>query len=150
VHGKHSLLSKMPGDDWQSSPNLRLLYGFMYGHPGKKLLFMSSEFGQWNEWNSQQSVDWHLLEYPNHRGLQRWLRDLNHVYRTPALDARSRRRALGLRVARRERRQQRRRRVHAPRADTRDETLFITNFTPVPREGYRLGLPSEASAGRCS
>ena len=81
-----SLLSKMPGDDWQKFANLRLLFGYMYAQPGKKLLFMGGEFGQWNEWNHDASLDWHLLEQPFHKGLQRWVRDLNTAYRgEPAL-----------------------------------------------------------------
>ena len=81
VHGKGSMIRKMPGDDWQKFANLRLLYGYMYGHPGKKLLFMGSEFGQWREWNHDTSLDWHLLERAPHAGLQRWVRDLNTFYR---------------------------------------------------------------------
>ena len=80
VHGKGSLLNKMPNDDWQKFANLRLLYGYMYGHPGKKLLFMGGEFAQRNEWYHEQSLDWHLLQYGPHQGIQRWVRDLNHFY----------------------------------------------------------------------
>ena len=75
------MMRKMPGDDWQKFANLRLLYGFMFGHPGKKLLFMGDEFGQWSEWNHDASLDWHLLNNPLHAGLQRWVRDLNTLYR---------------------------------------------------------------------
>ena len=73
VYGKGSLLGKMPGDSWQKFANLRLLYGYMYGLPGKKLLFMGGEFGQWREWNHDQSLDWHLLGSPEHQGIQRWV-----------------------------------------------------------------------------
>jgi 1,4-alpha-glucan branching enzyme len=88
VYGKGSLLGRMPGDDGQKFANLRALFGYMYGHPGKKLLFMGGEFGPWNEWNHEQSLDWHLLNYGTHQGVQRWVRDLNHLYRAePALHA---------------------------------------------------------------
>ena len=79
--GMQSLLAKMPGDDWQKRANLRLLLGYMFALPGKKLLFMGDEFGQWQEWNHDASLDWHLLEDPRHNGLQRWVRDLNTQYR---------------------------------------------------------------------
>src|SRR6476659_6077573 len=81
VHGKGSLLDKMPGDLWQKFANLRCLYGYMFAQPGKKLLFMGDEFGQWEEWNHEQSLQWHLLQYNTHSGLSRWVRDLNEAYR---------------------------------------------------------------------
>ena len=86
VHGKGSLLDKMPGDLWQKFANLRLLYAYMYGHPGKKLLFMGDEFAQWREWNHDVSLDWHLLQWRDHQGMQTLVRDLNALYRSePAL-----------------------------------------------------------------
>jgi 1,4-alpha-glucan branching enzyme len=144
VHGKGSLHGKMPGDDWQRFAGLRALYGFMYGHPGKKHLFMGGEFGQTREWSHDASLDWHLLEQgPYHRGLQALVRDLNRLYRTePALhevdfepagfewmDCSD---AEGGVVAfvRRAR-------------DTRNLVLVVCNFTPVPRHGYRVGVPVE-------
>jgi 1,4-alpha-glucan branching enzyme len=81
VYGKASLLSKMPGDDWQKFANLRLLFGYMYSQSGKKILFMGGEFGQWQEWSHERSLDWHLLQYQPHSGLQQWVADLNKVYR---------------------------------------------------------------------
>ena len=89
VHGKGSLLNKMPGDTWQKFANLRLLFGWMHAQPGKKLLFMGDEFGQWREWNHDTSLDWHLLNEPLHQGLRRWVRDLNTAHRgEPALHQR--------------------------------------------------------------
>jgi 1,4-alpha-glucan branching enzyme len=143
VYGKRSLLSKMPGDDWQRFANMRLLLGWQWLHPGKKLLFMGGEFGQWREWDHDRSLDWHLLDLPSHRGIQSWLRDLNRVYRTepslhaadfspegfewigecdPALSvlAFARRTAAGANDA---------------------PVVVICNFTPVPRQNYRLGVP---------
>ena len=88
VHGKSSLLGKMPGDDWQKFANLRLLYGYQYAHPGKKLLFMGGEFGQWSEWDHEKSLDWHLVQYSPHQALRQWVKDLNNLYCShPALYA---------------------------------------------------------------
>jgi 1,4-alpha-glucan branching enzyme len=142
VHGKRALLDKMPGDLWQQFANLRLLYAFMYGHPGKKMLFMGGEFGQWLEWNHDTSLDWHLCDFEPHRGLQRLIRDLNGLYRTePALyeadfdwngfqwidfsDTENSVIAF-LRKA----------------ASSPDVMVCVCNFTPVPRHGYRLGVPT--------
>jgi len=86
VHGKGALIGKMPGDEWQRSANLRLLFGYMYGHPGKKLFFMGGEIAQWREWVHEGSLEWHVLDYHLHKGVQRWVRDLNHFYTNePAL-----------------------------------------------------------------
>jgi 1,4-alpha-glucan branching enzyme len=141
VHGKGSLLGKMPGDDWQKFANLRLLYGSMYAQPAKKLLFMGGEFGQWREWDHEASLEWHLLEYAPHAGLHRWIQDLNHLYRRePALheldfdpagfewidcdDSDSSVVSLM-------------RRGHS----TEDLILVISNFTPIVRSNYRVGVP---------
>jgi 1,4-alpha-glucan branching enzyme len=141
VHGKASLLSKMPGDDWQKFANLRLLLGYMYGEPGKKTLFMGGEFGQWWEWDHEQSLQWDLLQYEPHQGLQRYVRDLNRVYVSePALyevdfdpagfewiDFRDTNANVVSFI----------RKGRSP-----DETLvFVFNFTPVPRMDYRIGAP---------
>ncbi len=139
VHGKRSLLNKMPGNEWQQHANLRLLYAYMYTHPGKKLLFMGGEFGQGREWNSEAALDWYVLDYPLHQGMSRLIRDLNHLYREqPALhrydfEARgfewidchdSSQSALSyLRIG------------------DGDFLVVALNFTPVPRENYRIGVP---------
>ena len=86
VHLKKAMITKMPGDDWQKFAGLRALYGYMYTHPGKKLLFMGGEFGQWHEWDQDRSLDWHLTEYDFHKQLQQFVTDLNHLYQTePAM-----------------------------------------------------------------
>ena len=142
VHGKGSLLDKMPGDRWQKFANLRAYYGFMFGHPGKKLLFMGSEFAQEREWNHDRSLDWHLLGDPLHAGVQRLVRDLNHLHpRLPALHQRDfdgRR----LRVDRRTATPAHRVLSFVRRG--RGATtlmLVVCNFTPVVRHGYRVGVP---------
>jgi 1,4-alpha-glucan branching enzyme len=141
VHGKGSLLGKMPGDQWQRFANLRAYYGFMWGHPGKKLLFMGGEIAQEREWNHDTSLDWHLLENPYHRGVQSLIRDLNAAYRSlPALHECDTE-AAGFQwlvsddaensvIA------------WARRGESENEiVVVVSNFTPVPREGYRLGVP---------
>jgi 1,4-alpha-glucan branching enzyme len=141
VYGKGSLLEKMAGDDWQKFANLRALFGYMYAQPGKKLLFMGGEFGQRSEWNHDTSLDWALLDYPSHGGVQRWVADLNHFYRSePALyeldcepagfewidcgDAESSVVSLMRRGK-----------------SAATLVLAVCNFTPVPRENYRIGAP---------
>jgi len=139
VHGKGSMLNKMPGDEWQRFANLRALYGYMFAHPGKKLLFMGTEFGQGLEWNSQGVLDWYVLDYPLHRGLQLLVRDLNRLYReTPALhclefdwqgfewiDCHDSQQSVlcFLRWA----------------GDA--FVVVVASLTPVPRHGYRIGVP---------
>ena len=141
VYGKGSLLNKMPGDDWQKFSNLRLLFGYMYAHPGKKLLFMGGEFGQWNEWYHEKSLDWHLLDFPPHQGLQRWVQDLNRAYKQePALHQKDFD-AKGFEWID----------FHDAESsvisflrngDVPEETvLLVCNFTPVPRYAYRVGVP---------
>ncbi|MCQ4232609.1 1,4-alpha-glucan branching protein GlgB [Pseudomonas stutzeri] len=142
VHGKGSLIDKMPGDRWQKFANLRAYLSFMWTHPGKKLLFMGSEFGQWREWNHDRELDWFLLEEPDHRGAQHLVRDLNRLYRTePALhqldsDPRGFQWLIG---------DDRGNSVLAwLRRDAEGRPLLVIgNFTPVVREGYRVGVPQE-------
>ncbi|MGY2376752.1 1,4-alpha-glucan branching protein GlgB [Pseudomonas sp. SDO524_S393] len=146
VHGKHSLIDKMPGDRWQKFANLRAYLTFMWTHPGKKLLFMGCEFGQWREWNHDQQLDWYLLQYAEHKGVQKLVGDLNRLYREePALHDQD----------------------HAPQgfqwligddainsvyawlrwSQEGRPVLVVANFTPVPREAYKVGVPF---AGRWS
>ncbi|MGH8161473.1 MAG: alpha amylase C-terminal domain-containing protein, partial [Gammaproteobacteria bacterium] len=143
VHGKGSLIGKMPGDDWQRFANLRAYYGFMWAHPGKKLLFMGSEFAQRREWNHDTSLDWHLLDELPHRGVHNLVRDLNRCYsERPALH-RLDCEAAGFEWL---------------VADDADQSVFaflrrgeegdpsvlvVSNFTPVPRHGYRIGVPRD-------
>ncbi len=141
VHGKKTLLDKMPGDEWQRFANLRALYGHMWGHPGKKMLFMGCEIGQWWEWNHEDSLQWHLLAYDPHRGLQRYVADLNRLYMSqPALhqvdydwtgfqwiDLHDSEQST-LTYFRRAK-------------DPMDIVVCAMNLTPVPREGYRMGVP---------
>ncbi|NBA97699.1 1,4-alpha-glucan branching protein GlgB [Pseudomonas sp. R5(2019)] len=140
VHGKHSLIDKMPGDRWQKFANLRAYLTFMWAHPGKKLLFMGCEFGQWREWNHDSELDWYLLQYPEHLGVQKLVGDLNRVYRDlPALHEQD----------------------CVPQgfqwligddahnsvfawlrwSSSGEPLLVVANFTPVPREAYRIGVP---------
>ena len=141
VHGKGSIIGRMPGDDWRRFAGLRAYYGFMWGYPGKKLLFMGQEFGQWREWNFAGQLDWALLDYPSHQGLRSSVRDLNHLYRdNPALHVRD----------------------CEPEGfswivvDDKDQSVaawmrwgaagdppiaVVCNFTPVARQAYRVGLP---------
>jgi 1,4-alpha-glucan branching enzyme len=144
VHGKGSLLQKMPGDRWQQFANLRAYYGFMWGHPGKKLLFMGGEFGQQAEWNHDQSLDWHLLQYPDHAGLQRLVRDLNHLYQaSPALYSQDFS-AAGFEWIDHEDAQ---RSLLSFVRKGRDGPLMLvlSNFAPTVHHGLRLGVPA---AGR--
>jgi len=141
VHGKSALLRKMPGDEWQQFANLRLLYGYMYGHPGKKLLFMGGEIAQGVEWYHETGLDWYVLDYETHRGVQRLVIDLNRLYKSERAlhevdfdwhgfewvdcnDADS----SVLSFIRRAR-------------DPNDFVVVVANFTPVVRQGYRLGVP---------
>jgi len=141
VHGKGSLMNKMPGDDWQKFANMRLLLGYMFTHPGKKLLFMGTEFGQWGEWDHDKSLDWHLLQYSPHQALQTWMKHLNILYRRePALneldfvnagfewdDTSDWEQSIVSYF----------RKGKAPEA----VLLVVCNFTPMTRQNYRVGVP---------
>jgi 1,4-alpha-glucan branching enzyme len=141
VHGKGSLVGKMSGDEWQQFANLRLLLGYMWAHVGKKLLFMGGEFGQKREWTHEASLEWHVLQYPLHHGVKRWLQDVNHFYRsTPALYQRDFSHE-GFEW------------IDCNDADAStlaflrkgispdDVVLIVCNFTPIPRENFRVGVP---------
>jgi 1,4-alpha-glucan branching enzyme len=142
VHGKGSLLNKMPGDRWQKFANLRAYYGFMWTHPGKKLLFMGGEFGQEREWNHNQGLDWFLLDDPFHKGVQTLIRDLNHLYRDTAALHELDNEPAGFEW------------IEANDSDNsvlaflrygkdRERPIVsVSNFTPLPRQGYRVGVPA--------
>ncbi len=139
VHGKSSMLNKMPGDEWQRFANLRLLYSYMFTYPGKKLLFMGCEFGQGTEWDHETQLDWYVLDYPLHQGIKHLLTDLNSLYKKePALhrldfdyqgfewlDCEDRQHSILAYI----------------RKDEHHQVLVILNFTPVPRKQYRIGVP---------
>ncbi len=142
VHGKGSMIGKMPGNDWERFANLRAYYGFMWTHPGKKLLFMGCEFAQEAEWNHDRSLDWHLTDLPSHRGVQLLVRDLNRLMRTtPALYARDTR-SEGFQW------------IEGGDVDNSvfvfarygldgdKPALVVLNMTPVERTGYRVGFPA--------
>jgi len=142
VHGKGSLIGKMPGDEWQKFANLRLLFGYMYAQPGKKLLFMGDEFGQVREWGHDTSLEWHVLQYKNHRGVQAWMEQLNRVYRQERalheldtepggfewVDCNDSAASVVSLL----------RKGKTPK----DSVLIVCNFTPIPRTDYRVGVTS--------
>jgi 1,4-alpha-glucan branching enzyme len=140
VHGKGSIIGRMPGDGWQQFAGVRLLYGYMWTHPGKKLLFMGGEFAQRREWHHDESLEWHVLQYPLHEGVQRWVRDLNRLYRTtPALHEQDFSEAgfawvdcadADISVI-----------SYLRLANAGPPALVVCNFTPVLRPSYRLGVP---------
>jgi 1,4-alpha-glucan branching enzyme len=141
VHGKASLIGKMAGDEWQRFAGLRALLGYMYGQPGKKLLFMGAELGQWREWDHERGLDWDLLQYPAHEGLRQWVEDLNRLYRAePALHRRdfdSR----GFRWVDCSDAEQSVVCFTRHAEDDNAAVLVLCNFTPVPRHNYRVGVP---------
>jgi 1,4-alpha-glucan branching enzyme len=150
VHGKGSMFGKIPGDAWQKAATLRALYGFMYAHPGKKLMFMGDEFGQVREWNHDRALDWEIADLPLHGGLKRFVQDLNRIYGSePALheidfdfsgfqwiDCNDSENSV-VSLIRRSKRPE-------------DFLVAVLNFTPVPREGYRIGVPEADSYSELS
>jgi 1,4-alpha-glucan branching enzyme len=142
VYGKGSIHNKMPGDEWQQTANLRAYYGYMYGQPGKKLNFMGAELGQTAEWNHDDQLQWFLLEFGRHKGVQTLIRDLNHLYRNEAamhdqdsspagFEWRLQDEADASILA------------HERISQDGERVLVISNFTPVPHERFRLGVPME-------
>jgi 1,4-alpha-glucan branching enzyme len=143
VHGKGSMLNKMPGDEWQRFANLRLLYTLMFTYPGKKLLFMGCEFGQGNEWNFNQALDWYVLDYPFHQGIALLVKDLNHLYRTHSalhyydfdhhgfawIDCHDVKQSV----------------ISYMRKSGSETLIVVLNFTPIQREDYRIGVPQEGA-----
>jgi 1,4-alpha-glucan branching enzyme len=143
VHEKRALLDKMPGDLWQRFANLRALYGYMHCHPGKKMLFMGGEFGQWSEWNHDTSLEWHLCQFEPHVGLQRLVRDLNWLHQHERalhevdhewngfqwIDFNDAQHSVIAFVRKAK--------------DAADQIICVCNFTPVPRYDYRLGVPQD-------
>ncbi|WP_020483170.1 1,4-alpha-glucan branching protein GlgB [Methylomonas sp. MK1] len=140
VHGKGSMLNKMPGDEWQRFANLRLLYTMMFTYPGKKLLFMGCEFGQGTEWSCNRTLDWYVLDYPHHKGLQTLVKDLNKLYASHTalhrydfdhhgfewIDCHDYQQSI----------------ISYRRKSAHEDLIVILNFTPVPREAYRIGVPN--------
>ena len=141
VHGKSNIIGKVPGDEWQKFANMRCLFGYMFTHPGKKTMFMSMEFGQWSEWNVWADLEWHLLQYPNHKSLKQFFTDLNQLYRsTPALyerdfeesgftwiDCSDNKHSVVSFIRR--------------GADPNEFVVVVCNFTPQPHSHYRVGVP---------
>jgi 1,4-alpha-glucan branching enzyme len=141
VHGKGSMIAKMPGDEWQRFANLRLLYSYLFTHPGKKLLFMGTEFAQGDEWDAQNALDWYVLDYNYHRGIQQLVKDLNKLYHSlPALhhfefewqgfqwvDCHDAQQSI----------------LTFLRKSVDDCVVVVVNFTPVVRQHYRIGVPTE-------
>ncbi|MDQ2854741.1 MAG: 1,4-alpha-glucan branching protein GlgB [Acidobacteriota bacterium] len=141
VHMKGALLNKMPGDEWQKFANLRALYGYMWAHPGKKLLFMGGEFGQWREWNETQSLDWHLLETPVHRGIQLLVEDLNKIYKEHGELWTADGEPAGFQWLEVNNAAENIISFRRISPTTGREIICVGNFSPVIREGHRLGLP---------
>ena len=141
VHGKGSLIGKMPGDEWQRYANLRLLFGYMYGHPGKKLLFMGGEFAQAKEWNHDEGLEWYVLQYPLHKGIQNWVKDLNHLYKRESALYELDFSADGFEWIDSHDWEQSIISFIRKGKNTDDVVLIVCNATPVPRSNYNVGVP---------
>ena len=141
VYGKQSILNKMPGDEWQKFANLRLLYGFMYTHPGAKLLFQGGEFGQSAEWNFQQSLDWHLLEYKVHKGAQETVKGLNKLYKSEKALFQNQFTTKGFEWISHNDHENSVLSYIRKGNDENDQVIVVCNLTPVPREEYNIGVP---------
>ena len=141
VYGKQSILNKMPGDEWQKFANLRLLYGFMYTHPGAKLLFQGGEFGQSAEWNFQQSLDWHLLEYKVHKGAQETVKGLNKLYKSEKALFQNQFTTKGFEWISHSDHENSVLSYIRKGNDENDQVIVVCNLTPVPREEYNIGVP---------
>ena len=141
VYGKSSLLGKMPGDLWQKFANLRLLLGYMYAQPAKKMLFMGGEFGQWREWYHEEALDWHLLQFPSHAGLQLWVQNLNQTYRREKALHELDFEPQGFEWIDCSDTDQSTLSLIRKARSTRDMILIVLNFTPTPRYNYKVGVP---------
>jgi 1,4-alpha-glucan branching enzyme len=145
VHMKGALLNKMPGDEWQKFANLRAMFGYMWAHPGKKLLFMGGEFGQWREWNETESLDWHLLESPNHKGILTLIHDLNQLYQNHPELSESDSDASGFSWIEVDNAAENIIAFRRIAPSDGKEIIFVGNFSPVVREGHRIGLPHKGT-----
>jgi 1,4-alpha-glucan branching enzyme len=145
VHMKGALLNKMPGDEWQKFANLRALYGYMWAHPGKKLLFMGGEFGQWREWAETESLDWHLLDQPIHKGVLTLIRDLNQLYQKHGALFESDSDASGFSWIEVDNAAENIISFRRIAPSTGNEIVCVGNFSPVVREGHRIGLPRKGT-----
>ncbi|WP_417378627.1 1,4-alpha-glucan branching protein GlgB [Gimesia sp.] len=141
VHGKRALISQMPGDLWQQFANLRLLYGYQYTMPGKKLLFMGGELAQWEEWNHDQELDWKLIGHEKHDGIRRLIGDLNHLYRTEKSLYETDFTQEGFAWIQCDDSKNSVFAFQRTATDTEEHVIVVANFTPVPRDGYRIGVP---------
>ena len=141
VYGKKSILDKMPGDEWQRFANMRLLFSFMYTHPGAKLLFQGSEFGQVSEWNFQQSLEWHLLDYDVHKGAQTLVKELNKLYRKEPALHKKQFSFDGFEWINHNDHENSVISYMRKSDDEKDLVIIVCNLTPIPRENYRIGVP---------